>query len=84
MERTAKNLWLEIIRVRPTKETEETVRAVIRELKDEKTFGKAGGVQVFSNSVGNVAVHFLADGSAAGRQQSSASVCLSFLATTTR
>jgi hypothetical protein len=57
MEGTTKGIWLEIIRVQPTKETEGTVRAIIAAIKGDRAFENAGEVRVFSNTVGDVAVH---------------------------
>lgn len=57
MERTTKGIWLEIIRVRSTKETEGMVRAVIKTVKNDRTFENAAEVRVFTNTVGDIAVH---------------------------
>lgn len=57
MEPTTKGIWLEIIRVRPTRQTEGKVRAVIENAKGDRAFGDAGEVRVFSNAVGDMAVH---------------------------
>jgi hypothetical protein len=57
MVRTTKGIRLEIIRVRSTKDSEGMVRAIIKTVKSDRAVESAGEVQVFSNTVGDIAVH---------------------------
>ena len=57
MERTNKGLWLEIIRVRSAKDTEGTVKGVIETVRKDEAVGKIAEVRLFSNGVGDLAVH---------------------------
>jgi len=57
MERTTKGTWLEIIRVRPTKATEGMVKAIIKDVTSDRAFRNVGEARVFSNTVGDMAVH---------------------------
>ncbi len=57
MERTTKGLWLEIIRVRSSRDVEEMIREIIRALKSDPDVPSAKEVRLFSNAVGDLAIH---------------------------
>jgi hypothetical protein len=79
MERTTKGLLLEIVKIRFHKESEGTVKEVIRDLLADPAVRTAKEVRVFSNEVGDMAVHISwdsgmapHDGSALGLQLAAA------------
>ena len=57
MERTTRALWLEMIKVRSSEEARRTVGEIIQTLKSDPAVRNAGEVRVFSNEVGDIAVH---------------------------
>ena len=71
MKRTTKGLLLEIVRIRSHKDSEGTVREIVRTLKSDPAVGTASDVRLFSNEVGDIAVHISWDSGMPSRDGSS-------------
>jgi hypothetical protein len=57
MERTTEGLWLEIIKLQSPKDAEGMVKGIIDSVRRGLAVENAKEVQVFSNAVGDIAIH---------------------------
>lgn len=57
MEGTKKSLWLEIVKIRSSRDADETVRGIIHTLKSDPAIRDAKEMRVFSNVLNDIAIH---------------------------
>ncbi len=57
MERTKKMLWLEVISIRASQGAHGMIKDVIHTLKSDSRIRDAKEVRVFSNAIGDIAIH---------------------------
>lgn len=57
MEQKTQSPWLEIIKVQSTRDARGMVKAIIKTVKDDQTLECAKEVRIFTNAVGEIAIH---------------------------